>query len=102
MRYAIIFESKVDADKLGGLLKQMRIQHVTIEMLEDSVLDMYTNGFDQMRELLIKAYATPVEKLQDELERAKKAFAANPTPSGSSIIKRLQGKLRYAKRQENK
>lgn len=92
--YAVMFESRGDAQALEKLLALHKIRFVRIDNVDSDVLQHAQRGIAALMDALMDAH-DPVRRLTKELERAQRAFKQNPTPALGSSIKRIAASLRY-------
>jgi hypothetical protein len=96
VKYAVLFDSPVDAAKLQKLLGQLKIRFTSVEVLGDS----FVNDMEASMEKVLTTVRTDLQQHQAALARARLAFYQNPTPSLGSIIKSLERKVAYRLKKE--
>ena len=98
MKYAVVFDSKADANKLLEMINTCRINAVLVEMVEDSFMETAYAAMDTMRKYCLYMEKTDSErklsKLKADYTKAYHAFVQEPTPSMASILKRMGGKIK--------
>jgi hypothetical protein len=98
MKYAIVFDSKADSQKLLELLDVSRIKAVSVELIEDSYSEMAAAAMDSMKRYVLYMEKTDSEKklakLRKEYVKAYVAFQQAPTPAMASVLKRMGNKIK--------
>lgn len=98
MKYAVVFDSKADAQKLLELMNTTRINAVLVEMIEDSFMETSYAAIDAMKKYCIYMEKTDSErklaKLKLDYVKAYGAFMQAPTPSMASVVKRMGAKIK--------
>ena len=98
MKYAVVFDSKTDAQKLLELLEVARIKAVHMELIEDTYSEMAAVAMDSMKRYVLYLEKTDSEKKLAELRKdylkAYTAFQQEPTPAMASVLKRMGAKIK--------
>ena len=98
MKYAVVFDSKADAQKLLELLDVAHIKAVGVELIEDSYSDMAMAAMGSMRTYCLMLEKTDNEKklakLKQDYVKAYTAFQQAPTPAMASVLKRMGNKIK--------
>jgi hypothetical protein len=97
MKYAVVFDSKADAQKLLELMNTTRINAVLVEMFEDSFMETSHSAMSAMMKYCLSLEKTDSErklaKLKADYVKAYTAFMQAPTPSMASVVKRMGAKV---------
>lgn len=97
MKYAVVFDSKADAQKLLELMNHTRINAVLVEMFEDSFMESSYSAMGAMQKYCLLLEKTDSEKKLSKLKadyvKAYTAFMQAPTPSMASVIKHMGAKI---------
>jgi hypothetical protein len=98
MKYAVVFDSKADAQKLLELMNTARINAVLVEIFEDSFMETSYAAMDAMQKYCLYVEKTDSEKKLSKLKadyvKAWTAFTQAPTPSMASVLKRMGAKIK--------
>jgi len=98
MKYAVVFDSKADAQPLLELLNVTRIKAVGVELIEDSFMETSYAAMDAMKKYCLFLEKTDSEKklakLKQEYMKAYTAFRQAPTPAMASVLKRMGSKIK--------
>jgi hypothetical protein len=98
MKYAVVFDSKADAQPLLEFLNVTRIKAVGVELIEDSYMATANAAVDSMKAYCLFLEKTDSEKklakLKQEYMKAYAAFQQAPTPAMASVLKRMGSKIK--------
>lgn len=98
MKYAVVFDSKADAQKLLEFLDVAKINAVDMELIEDTYAGTLLTAHDAMVKYCIYLEKSDSEKklakLRKDYMKACIAFQQAPTPAMASVLKRMGSKIK--------
>jgi hypothetical protein len=98
MKYAVVFDSKADSQKLLEFLDVARIRAVSVELIEDSYSETSLAAHDAMVKYCLYLEKSDSEKklakLRKDYVKAYTAFQQAPTPAMASVLKRMGDKIK--------
>lgn len=98
MKYAVVFDSKADAQKLLEFLDIAKINAVGMELIEDTYVESSLAAHDAMVKYCLYLEKSDSEKklakLRKDYIKAYTAFQQAPTPAMASVLKRMGSKIK--------